>query len=213
VDLVSIVFIGIIVVASFLYALFPLVRPPDPAGIVPDEEGASAATDREVSRLLMDRDHAYKNIMEVEFDKEMGKLSDEDYEEMIGRARGLALEVLRRLEARGVREGMVGVHLNERDASEAAVTLAAAPAGPPRRAVASPAAPREAELDGRLEAEILRYREASLPVTGGEAPEAAAPGEKAEAPKAAASVRFCPSCGSDVGSGHNFCAACGHKLR
>ncbi len=68
----------------------------------------------------MEREQAYKNIMDIEFDKEMGKLSDEDYAQMMTPARAQAVEVLRCLDARGVKEGMTRLQMNEREAAQAA---------------------------------------------------------------------------------------------
>ena len=72
---------------------------------MPDEDSAHPLSNRELTRLLMEREQAYKNIMDIEFDKEMGKLSDEDYAQMMTPARARAVEVLRRLDARGVEGG------------------------------------------------------------------------------------------------------------
>ena len=101
----------------------------------------------------MEREQSYKNILDIEFDKEMGKLSDEDYNQMMKPARAQAVEVLRRLDARGVKEGMAPLQLNEREAEEAAARIEGIRPSSPEAAVEKPPA-----LDERLEAEILSYR-------------------------------------------------------
>ncbi len=204
-DLLGIGIVGAAVAASFLYALWPLIKPPAEGALPPGEENGAEPSGREISQLFIERDRAYRDIREIEFDREMGKLSEEDFAQMIAPARAKALEVLRRLEARGVREGMVAVQLSEREAAEAADRVVASAS----RAEAPPAAaPRQRTLDERLEEEILRYRKARRPPAG-EA--AAAPSRRgAEAPPP---VRFCPSCGARAGEGHNFCSACGFQLK
>ncbi len=190
--LVALISVG----AAFLYALWPLLRPQTAHGVLPEEERAGPLSRREVARLLMEREQAYKNIMEVELDREMGKLSDEDYAEMMAPVRARAVEVLRRLEARGVGEGVAPLGLGEREAVRVASRIEGV------SAPAAPESPAEESIEERLEAEILRYRKTADSPT----PTPPAGAEKAKA-------RFCPGCGSGVEEADNFCAACGRKLR
>lgn len=187
--------------AAFFYTIWPIMRPQTAQGILPDEDSAQPLSNRELTRLLMEREQAYKNIMDIEFDKEMGKLSDEDYAQMMAPARAQAVEVLRRLDARGVKEGMAPVQVTEREAAEAAARLETE--HPPSGKVAVEKPP---SLDERLEAEILRYRKN----VGKSQDESAvsSPDEGAKSMK----PRFCASCGNAVDEADNFCAVCGRQL-
>ncbi|MDE0331314.1 MAG: zinc ribbon domain-containing protein [Nitrospinae bacterium] len=187
--------------AAFFYAIWPIMRPKTVGGVLPDAENSRPISDREVTRLLIEREQAYKNIMDIEFDKEMGKLSDEDYAQMMTPARARAVEVLRRLDARGVKEGMVPVQMNEREAAEAVARLETKRS--PSEKVAIEKSPT---LDERLEAEILSYRK-NVGESHNEPAESPFD-ERAESMK----PRFCASCGSSVDVADNFCSACGRQL-
>ena len=141
----------------------------------------------------------------------MGKLTDEDFEQMLGSARAGALEVLRKLEARGVTEGAVAVHLSPREVEREAGRLAGAAPEAPEGEEEAQAHGGAAPLDERLEEEILAYRKVK-PSRAAPAPKPASK-PRATAAQGAAVVSFCPSCGARAGEGHNFCAVCGFKLR
>ncbi len=224
-ETLSLLGVAAIILAAFAYALWPLGRPALAGG-----NGEADAAGEEIAKLLFEREQTYRNIRDIDMDREMGKLSEEDYEEMIGRARAGALDVLRRLEARGVKEGMVPAYLGEGEAVDAALDPKMASLAPvgltPGEAV-----PGEAEhLDERLEAEILRHRKVSSASSG--------VGEKGGIQSAASSgedemgaggiepdstgvgfsvgiekVNFCPKCGERAGESHNFCASCGNELK
>ena len=185
--------------AAFFYTIWPIMRPQAAQGVLPDEDRAQPLSNRELTRLLMEREQAYKNIMDIEFDKEMGKLSDEDYAQMMTPARAQAVEVLRRLDARGVKEGMTPLQMNEREAAQAAARL---DAGRP----ASTKAAVEKSLDERLEEEILRYRTNASESQDESADSSSGEQEKSMKP------RFCASCGNAVDEADNFCAVCGRRL-
>ncbi len=182
--------------AAFLHAIWPIMRPGAALGVLPDGEDAGLRSSRETARLLVDRDQAYRNIVDIEFDREMGKLSEEDYAQMMAPARARAVEVLRRLDARGVRGGMAPPRATGSEAVEAAARTEEKK--PPSAKDAA-----ERTLDARLEAEILRYRK-----TAADAPSGAA---EAEAKSKSKSL-FCTGCGGRVDEADNFCAACGRRL-
>ena len=187
--------------AAFFYTIWPIMRPQAARGVLPDEDSAQPLSNRELTRLLMEREQAYKNIMDIEFDKEMGKLSDEDYAQMMAPARAQAVEVLRRLDARGVKEGMTPLQMNEREAAQTAARLETK--RPPSEKIAVEKPP---SLDGRLEAEILRYRQ-----NLGKSQDESADSLSDEQAKSM-TPRFCASCGNAVDEADNFCAACGRRL-
>ena len=198
--------LGLIIVcgaigAAFFYTIWPIMRPHAASGVLPDEESARPLSSRELTRLLMEREQSYKNILDIEFDKEMGKLSDEDYNQMMKPARAQAVEVLRRLDARGVKEGMAPLQLNEREAEEAAARIEGIRPSSSEAAVEKPPA-----LDERLEAEILSYRKQAEKAQD-DSPDSA-PDEQ---PKSI-NPRFCASCGNAADETDNFCSACGHQI-
>ncbi len=191
--------VAAIVLAAFSYALLPLVRPREALAAGAEDPGAE-----EIARLLSERERAYRLIQEIDMDREMEKLSEEDYADMIGRARAGALDVLRRLEARGVREGMAPAYLGEREAARAAAGAhSAAGARLAAGARSIPAEPARSSIDERLEADILAYREV-LP-SGEESP-------NDDPSRGESGANFCPACGQPVGGGDNFCASCGKKI-
>jgi hypothetical protein len=185
-EYVSLATVAAIVIAAFAFTLWPMFQPEGALSVSGVEDGGGA--EEVVARLLIEREHAYRNIREIEMDREMNKLSDEDYEDMIAQARAGAIDVLRRLEARGVSEGMVPAHQPE-------VATAAAKSSA-----------KEDSLDERMESEILKYRK--VPLSGTE--------HEVTRPLVTAPVHemnFCPSCGSPVGGDNNFCSSCGNKLK
>jgi len=179
-------------IAAFAYTLYPLVQPSGDMGTEGTTEGGGA--EEEISQLVFERERAYRNIQDIELDREMGKLSDGDYKDMIGRGRAQALEILRRLEGRGVKEGMIPAHLSEREAVGVVLQQKGAQAAP---VVLGPT------LDEILEAEILRYRKV-LPSKALETTLRDVP---------ATTNNFCSQCGFIVEVNDNYCAGCGRELK
>jgi len=192
-EILGYLIVAAIMIAAFAYAFLPLAQP---AGGMAVAGAAGGGADKEIAHLVIERERAYKNIQDIELDWEMEKLSKEDYEDMLGRGRARALEVLRRLEGRGVKEGTIPLHLSEREAVSAAL----------QQKGAGPAVP-EPTLDEALEAEILRNRK----VLPSKEPETASP--EAPAPATAPAVNFCPECGREAVETDNYCSGCGNKLK
>jgi zinc-ribbon domain len=74
-----------------LRALRPLVSP--------DEDRTAMLGQRTRAALERDKLLALRAIKELEFDRAMGKLSEEDFKEMSGRLRGKAARLMRQLDA------------------------------------------------------------------------------------------------------------------
>ena len=180
------------IIAAFAYTLYPLVVPSRDMGLEGTAEGSDA--EEEISHLVFERERAYRNIQDIELDREMGKLSDGDYKDMITRGRAQALEILRQLEGRGVKEGMIPAHLSEREAVGVVLQQKGVQAAP---------VVLEPTLDEVLEAEILRYRK----VLPSKAPETTL----RDMP--AIKRIFCPQCGIAVEENDNYCASCGRELK
>jgi hypothetical protein len=81
--------------ACVLFVALPFLREPDPAQDRLDEPGA---LEKRALELAEERDRALAALKELEFDHRTGKISDEDYRELIGPLRLRVAEVLRALE-------------------------------------------------------------------------------------------------------------------
>jgi hypothetical protein len=79
----------VVTVGALLYVARPFFRGPAPA--------ASAGAGERLE-LAEERDRTLAALKELEFDHRTGKVSDEDYRELIGPLRRRAVEVLRSLE-------------------------------------------------------------------------------------------------------------------
>jgi hypothetical protein len=88
---------GVLAAACALYVALPFLREPDPSSDVLDEPGA---LERRALELAERRDRALAALKELEFDHRTGKISDEDYRELIGPLRQRVAEALRALELR-----------------------------------------------------------------------------------------------------------------
>ena len=96
---------AVIAVAAVVFVALPFLREPDAADdalVAPDE------LEQRQLALAEERDRALAALKELEFDHRTGKVSDEDYRELVGPLRQRAAETLRALELRaGHREDRV----------------------------------------------------------------------------------------------------------
>jgi hypothetical protein len=88
---------GLLAAVCALYVALPFLREPDPSSDLLDEPGA---LERRALELAERRDRALAALKELEFDHRTGKISDEDYRELIGPLRQRVAEALRALELR-----------------------------------------------------------------------------------------------------------------
>ena len=88
---------GVLAAACALYVALPFLREPDPTSDVLDEPDA---LERRALELAERRDRALGALKELEFDHRTGKISDDDYRELIGPLRQRVAEALRALELR-----------------------------------------------------------------------------------------------------------------
>jgi hypothetical protein len=95
---------AIAVAAAVLVAL-PFLRDPEPRD---DTLAAPGELEQRQLALSEERDRALAALKELEFDHRTGKVSDEDYRELVGPLRRRAAETLQALELRaGSTEGRV----------------------------------------------------------------------------------------------------------
>jgi hypothetical protein len=88
---------AVLAVLAVLYVALPFLREPAPAHDLLDEPGA---LERRALELGEERDRALAALKELEFDHRTGKISDDDYRELVGPLRRQAAEALRALELR-----------------------------------------------------------------------------------------------------------------
>jgi len=82
-----------------------------PFGVAGREEEATVLSARARAALDREKMMVLRTIKELEFDKAMGKIAENDFQEMVGRLRGRAIGILTQLDSEG--EGYRG--LIERD--------------------------------------------------------------------------------------------------
>jgi hypothetical protein len=88
---------GLLAGLCVVYVALPFLREPDPSNDLLDEPGA---LERRAIELAEQRDRALAALKELEFDHRTGKVSDEDYRELVGPLRRRVAEALRALELR-----------------------------------------------------------------------------------------------------------------
>ncbi len=178
---------AVLIVASV--ALF-VAAPLGGGALATRRAGRDAA---EAERLEHERALAMQGLRELEFDREMGKLSDADYASL---HEGL---MTRALGASAALERLHGTPA----APTSAVAAAVAPAAAGVSAAASGAG--AAKAAPAPEAAAARPRLVKSGLTA--APAAGVASAAATAPR----IRFCPQCGLEVAAA-NFCSECGAPL-
>jgi hypothetical protein len=96
VDIAAVILAVVLALACVAIVARPFLREP-----VPDDDDRLAElppAERERVRLAEERDRALAALKELEFDHRTGKVSDEDYRELVGPLRRQAAEALRALE-------------------------------------------------------------------------------------------------------------------
>ncbi len=88
---------AVLALACVAYVALPFLREPEPEQ---DVLAAPSALERRALELAEERDRALAALKELEFDHRTGKISDDDYRELVGPLRTRVAEVLRSLELR-----------------------------------------------------------------------------------------------------------------
>jgi hypothetical protein len=89
---------ALLAVACVIYVARPFLR--EPAAGESDHLDAADALDLRRIELVEERDRALSALKELEFDHRTGKISDDDYRELVGPLRRQAAATLRALEPR-----------------------------------------------------------------------------------------------------------------
>jgi hypothetical protein len=93
----ALVLAALLAVAVVLFVARPFLREPKPADDRLDQPGT---LERRQLALAEERDRALAALKELEFDHRTGKVSDDDYRELLGPLRRRAADALRALEPR-----------------------------------------------------------------------------------------------------------------
>jgi hypothetical protein len=94
---VALVLGGLVAVAAAVLVALPFLRDPEPAD---DRLAAPGELEQRHLALSEERDRALAALKELEFDHRTGKISDDDYRDLVGPLRRRAAEALRALELR-----------------------------------------------------------------------------------------------------------------
>ena len=169
----------IVILAAIAAVAWPLLNPPKPS------MAAEGELSPELEELAGQRDTAYRAIKELEFEHQLGNLSQQDYETLRERYRGEAASILRRIDQ---------TRLPQKEAVP--VAGASPPGARAQRAPKAAPAPAPA-ADGR-----------ACPACGKPAPA----GDRFCWHCGAALERICPACQTPRPSSDVFCGACGARL-
>ncbi len=177
-ELVLIAILVVVVLAFIAYPLFSSA-----------EEKPKPTTDA-LDSLVAQRDSAYDAIRDLDFDFQMGKLSQEDYDKLRDKYKLRAAQVLKQIDdAGGVPDA--GANIEQEVARL-------------RHRHVAPASDGDA-----LEAEIARLRHRE-PSTNGDAIEDEV--ARLRAQRQTSARIYCSNCGTPARPGDRFCPKCGKKL-
>ncbi|MFQ5859394.1 MAG: zinc ribbon domain-containing protein [Anaerolineae bacterium] len=197
----SMVIVGALVlsVITIAFVLYPVFR----ARAVGRRYIAYSATGDRLADLIAQRDAIYEAIRDVDFDKETGKLTEEDYRLMRERltAEGVRLlQELDRLMQADVREDLEREIEREVAALRRSRLAETAERRPTRREAPKPAhGLRAAEVDGK-------------PITCHSCGGRVRAGVSFCAHCGVSLALTCPECGRPVQAGDRFCSRCGGQL-
>jgi cytochrome c-type biogenesis protein CcmI len=148
---------------------------------------AKSAGELQAERHEHERALAVQGLRELEFDREMGKLSDADYESMHKALEDRALTAMAAVE-------------NIRAQSDKAASA--------KKATVTPLTPVP-----RRAAPLPRSTEMATMVLHIEQPRTPAPSPPPQSSQPAGKMRFCPQCGTRATVDSKFCAQCGIAVK
>ncbi len=151
---------------------------------------AKSADELQVERHEHERALAVQGLRELEFDREMGKLSDADYESMHKALEDRALTAMAAVE-------------NLRAPSDKAVSAKKATV-----TTLTPAPRRPAPLPRSTEMATM-----VLHIEQPRTPPASPPPQQPQPSSASSKMRFCPQCGTRAAVDSKFCAQCGIAIK
>ena len=150
----------------------------------------TAPTANALDSLIAQRDSAYDAIRDLDFDFQMGKLSQEDYAKLRDKYKVRAAEVLKEIDQAG------GIPDVDASIEEQVARL--------RRRNAAPAPNGDV-----IEAEVARLRRRESSANGDAIEDEVA---RLRARRQPAAKKSCPKCGTPARPDDRFCAKCGNRL-
>ncbi len=179
-------------------------------GAVPVELSSEVDHDARL-RLVDEKDALLKNLADLRFDHDAGKISEADFARLDGTLRERAKTVMRLLDAdvepfRAEAEALIAARLGRspRDPFREAAPERSAPRAPEEAAT-------EEEQEG-VRGGVLAAQEAALVEGAGRAEEAELAAGAAAKPSVATATKVCPSCTTDNDADAVFCKKCGHRF-
>ena len=193
--IIAILLIALLTVGTFAFVLRPLIARDSPWF------GRDKGPQASAGELIARRDALYAALKDAEFDRETGKLTEEDYQAVRTRAMAEAAGVLRQLD-----------HLTP-EAEAAFDAEIEAEVARLREDAAQPVAP---DLAAAVEAEIAALAKRAAPARFKLAcPDCGQPYQPGDAFCAACGASLadtCPQCGTFHRPGDAFCTRCGATL-
>ena len=195
--IIPILLIALLIVGTFVFVLRPLVAHNSPW--FGREKGGQVPA----SELIARRDALYAALKDAEFDRETGKLTDEDYQAVRTRTMAEAAGILRQLD-----------HLTPEAEAAFDAEIEQAIARMREDTTAQPVAP---DLAAAVEAEIasltkLAAAPARLKLSCPDCGQPYQPGDAFCAACGASLADTCPQCGAFHRPGDAFCTRCGATL-
>lgn len=181
----------VLALGALAYVVWPLLKP-GPAPIMVEDD--------RLTELLGRKDAVLKAIKDLEFDYQVGKLSQEDYQVYDQRLRRQAIGLLQQIEQvapmSASLDSTLELEIARRRRVQDGAPLSAAKPGPVTGPVTAPVtAPAAGPVPAAVPAPVV-----SPIAVGAAAGAAAANGGVA---------RFCTNCGNKLEAHHKFCANCG----
>jgi hypothetical protein len=212
----SVITIGIVVltsIAAAVYVSWPLLV----GSRQPETDDQDSERGVALDHLLVQKESIYSALKELEFDHAMGNLSQQDYQELVGRYEDRAIAVLKTIdhvdeeeteEAEDPVEREIAA-LRLRRSGPSSRSAAGKPGSEIEAAVAALRRDRRQSVPHRL-ADDIEEEVAALRRTRRRAADGGAEVGPAEIGTAAA----CPACGAGLrGEAAAFCSRCGVSLR
>lgn len=181
----EVIVIAAIVVAVLAFMAYPLFSQRI------EEPGAAADA---LDSLVAQRDSAYDAIRDLDFDYQMGKLSQQDYELLRDKYKVRAAQLLQQIDELA---GKGGAETRIEEEVARLRTRREKRPSPPPAVLADPIEQEVARLRARRRAggaDVIEQEVARLRATR------------------STSSRMCSQCGTLVHAGDQFCAECGNKL-
>ena len=186
-ELIVIALVVVVVIAFVAYPLFTATK-----------EQITPTTDA-LDSLIAQRDSAYDAIRDLDFDYQMGKLSQSDYELLRDKYKARAALALQQID-----------QIAGRDGAEARIEEEVARLRQRRKSADVVAGAGAASTDDAIEQQVARLRQRRVKATNGDAIEEEVARVRASKSKSA-NLR-CSKCGTPYHAGDRFCAKCGNKL-